>query len=109
MVLQTAFGYSNVSINSRLLLLITTHFKKNFIGLNFFQQKFKGGFYSIRENRKLDPENIDHYIKFPNQTRDPRVVVYEDGEMLFATEDTQPEFYDPGNRDNVEFDKFEGF
>ena len=25
--------------------------------------------------RKLDPENIDHYNKFPNQTRDPRSAV----------------------------------
>ena len=40
--------------------------------------------------RKLDPENIDHYNKFPNQTFDPRVVVYEDDEMFFGTEDTQP-------------------
>lgn len=38
-----------------------------------------------------------------------QVVVYEDGEIFFGTEDTQPEFYDPGNRDNVEFDKFESF
>ena len=35
------------------------------------------GFY-----RKLDPENIDHYNKFPNQTRDPRVAVYEDDECF---------------------------
>ena len=25
--------------------------------------------------RKLDPENYDHYNKFPNQTRDPRSAV----------------------------------
>ena len=25
--------------------------------------------------RKLNPENIDHYNKFPNQTRDPRSAV----------------------------------
>ena len=29
--------------------------------------------------------------------------------MFFGTEDTQPEFYDPKNRETVEFDKFEGF
>ena len=59
--------------------------------------------------RKLDPENFDHYNKFLNQTRDPRVALYEDYEMLFGTEDTQPELYAPENRECVEFDKFEGF
>ena len=34
-------------------------------------------------HRKLDPGNIDDYIKFPNQTRDPWVAVYEDDEMFF--------------------------
>lgn len=29
--------------------------------------------------------------------------------MFFGIEDTQPELYDPENRDNVEFDKFKGF
>ena len=58
--------------------------------------------------RKLDPENIDHYNKFPNQTLDPRVVVYEDDEMFFGTEDTQPELYDLQDRETVESDKFEG-
>ena len=32
--------------------------------------------------RKLDPENIDHYNKFPKQTRDSRVPLYEDDEMF---------------------------
>lgn len=45
--------------------------------------------------RKLDPENINHYNKFPNQTRDPRAAVYEDDEMFFGTENTQPELYNP--------------
>lgn len=58
--------------------------------------------------RKLDPENIDHYNKFPNQTLDPRDAVYEDNEMFFGTEDTQPELYDPQDRETVESDKFEG-
>ena len=41
--------------------------------------------------RDLDPEKVDQYNKFPNQTRDPRVAVYEDDEMLFGTNDTQPD------------------
>ena len=59
--------------------------------------------------RKLDPGNIDNYIKFPNQTRNPRVAVYEVNEMFFGTKDTQPELLAPKNRENVEFDKFEGY
>ena len=59
--------------------------------------------------RKLDPENINHYNKFPNQTKDPRVGVYEDDEVFFGTEDTQPELYAPEDRECVEFDEFEGF
>ena len=60
---------------------------------------------------KFDPENIDHCdtSEFTNQTRDPRVVVYEDDKMFFGTEDTQPELYNPKDRENVEFDKFDGF
>lgn len=57
---------------------------------------------------KLDPGNIDHYYKFPNQTRDPTVAGYEEHEMYFGTEDQQPELYVPQNRESVEFDKFSG-
>ena len=59
--------------------------------------------------RKLDHENINDYYKFSNQTRDPRVAVYEDDKMLFGTEDTQPELYAPRSRENVEFDKFNSY
>ena len=59
--------------------------------------------------RKLVPDNLDHYYKFPNQTSGPRVAAYEEDEMYFGTEDQQPDFYAPENGDNVEFDKFAGF
>ena len=59
--------------------------------------------------RKFDQENLDHYNTFTNQTRDPKVALYEDDKMLFGNEDTQPELYDPEVRENVEFDKFDGF
>ena len=45
--------------------------------------------------RKFDPEDRSQYSKFPNQTTDPRVAVYEDDEMFFGTEDQQPELYAP--------------
>ena len=59
--------------------------------------------------RKWDPGNIDDYIKFPNQTRDPGVAVYEDDEMFFGSEGMQTELFAPENRENVEFYKFEGY
>ena len=60
-------------------------------------------------SRTFDPENIDQYNKFSNQTRSPKDAVYEDDEMFFGTEDTQPELFAPEDRERVEFDKFEGF
>ena len=54
--------------------------------------------------RNVDLSNIDNYNKFPNQTRDPRSAVYEDNEMFFDVEDTQPELYAPENRETVKFD-----
>ena len=63
----------------------------------------------VRFYRKLDLDNITHFDKFLNQTRDPRVSVYEDDEMFFCTGDTQPELYDPEDRESVKFNKFEGF
>ena len=59
--------------------------------------------------RNLGPQNADHYNKFPNQTRDPVSVVYDDDEMYFDEEDLQPELYAPEGVDNVKFDDFSGF
>lgn len=53
--------------------------------------------------RQFNPENLDHYHKFPNQVRDPRQASYRDNELYFGDEDTQPR---PDNRNYVEFDKF---
>ena len=58
---------------------------------------------------QLDPENIEHYHKFPNQTRNPKEAVYEDNEPYFGNEDTRPELYDLNNREFVSFDKFKEF
>ena len=48
--------------------------------------------------RQLDIENIDHYNKFPNQTRNLRDAVYEVNEMTFGGEDTQTELFAPEDR-----------
>ena len=36
-------------------------------------------------------------------------MVYKDNEMFFGPEDMQPELFAPENREDVEFDKFDGF
>ena len=47
--------------------------------------------------------------KFPNQTRNPEEAVYEDDDSFFGVEDTQPELYNPVDREFVTFDKYKGF
>ena len=65
---------------------------------NTHQQKEGGSFY-----RRLEPE------KFPNQTRSPEEAVYEDNDSFFGTEGTQPELYNPTDREFITFDKFKEF
>ena len=59
--------------------------------------------------RKFDPNNLNHYHKFSNQTIDPRIPTYKNNQSYFGAEDQQPELYGPENRDTIEFDKFSGF
>ena len=59
--------------------------------------------------RKCDPDKLNYYHKFPNQTIDPRIATYENDELYFGEEYQQSELYEPKNRDSVEFDKFSGF
>ena len=59
--------------------------------------------------RQLDTENIEHYNKFPNLTRNPIDAVYEDSEMYFGDDDIQPELFALKNRESVEFGKFVGY
>ena len=47
----------------------------------------------------FNPVNVEHYHKLPNQTRNPKEAVNEDKELHFRTEDTQPELYDPEDRE----------
>ena len=59
--------------------------------------------------RQIDPENIEDYPKFLNSTKNPKEAVYEDKEPYFGEDNTQPELYDPEDRNFVDFDKFDGF
>ena len=36
---------------------------------------------------KFDPDNLKHYRKFPNETRDSKTAIYEDDEMYLGEED----------------------
>ena len=56
--------------------------------------------------RKLGPDNLHHYHKFPNHTIDPRIATYKNDELYFAEEDQQPELYRSENRDRVELINF---
>ena len=64
---------------------------------------------SVSFCRKFDPDNLNHYHKFLNQSIDPRIATYGNDELYFGEEDQQPELYELENRDSVEFDKFSGF
>lgn len=63
---------------------------------------------SISFHRERDPQNLNDYPKFNNQTRKPIEAVYSDIESYFG-EDAQPELFAPEDRQSVEFDKFQGF
>ena len=60
---------------------------------DFFPAYFKKNEEGVRFYRQLDPENIEHYHKFSNQTSSPKEAVYEDNELYLGEEDTQPELY----------------
>ena len=54
---------------------------------------------------------LSFYWKFVNQTKDPRLAIYEEGddETFVDTKDLQPELYAVENRDVVIFDEFTGY
>ena len=59
------------------------------------QQREGVSFYRQLEspNRSRNPQNLNDYPKFANQTRDPRVAIYKDDEPFNGTYDIQPELY----------------
>ena len=70
--------------------------------------KVKNNFLDDREQKQSE---LSFYIKFFNQTKDPRIAVYEeiDDETFVDTTDLQPEMYAAENRDDVIFDEFTGY
>ena len=53
--------------------------------------------------RRLKPE------EFHNWSRNPEDTVFEDDDPFFGVEDTQPELYNPTDKEFVTFSKFKGF
>ena len=63
---------------------------------------------SISFYRQREPQVLNDYPKFDNQTRNPIEAVHSDIENYFA-EDAQPDLFAAEDRESVEFDKFQGF
>ena len=59
--------------------------------------------------RERNPLDVNDYLRFNGQTRNPLEAVYEDAEHYYGQEDSQPELYASEDRNSVTFDKFEGF
>ena len=59
--------------------------------------------------RKFNLDNLDHYYKFPCQTRDSRLAMFDGNEVYFGFGDQQPKLHALENREIVEFDEFPGF
>ena len=70
--------------------------------------KVKNNFLDDREQKQSE---LSFYIKFFNQTKDPKIAIYEeiDDETFVDTRDLQPEMYAAENRDDVIFDEFTGY
>ena len=70
--------------------------------------KVKNNFLDDREQKQSE---LSFYIKFFNQTKDPKIAIYEeiDDETFVDTTDLQPEMYAAENRDDVIFDEFTGY
>ena len=56
-----------------------------------------------------NPLDINDYPRFNGQVRNPSEAIYADDELNFGCEDEQLELYAIEKRDEVTFDKFEGF
>ena len=70
--------------------------------------KVKNNFLDDREQKQSE---LSFYINFFNQTKDPKIAIYEeiDDETFVDTTDLQPEMYAAENRDDVIFDEFTGY
>ena len=58
--------------------------------------------------RERNPLNIDDYLKFNGQVRNPLEPIFSDDESYFG-EDEQPDLYAPEKWEEVTFGRFLGF
>ena len=65
----------------------------------------------IDDSEQANEPDFSFYRRFANQTKDPRVAIYEesDGETFLDTRDFQPELYAVEDRERVVFDEFSGY
>lgn len=63
---------------------------------------------SISFYRERNPLDVNDYPRFNGQVRNPLEAIYSDDESYFG-DDEQPELFAPENRNEVTFDRFEGF
>lgn len=63
---------------------------------------------SISFYRERNPFDVNDYPRFNGQVRNPLEAIYSDVESYFG-DDEQPELFAPENRNEVTFDRFEGF
>ena len=63
---------------------------------------------SISFYRERNTFDVNDYPRFNGQIRNPLEAIYSDVESYFG-DDEQPELFAPKNRNEVTFDRFEGF
>ena len=63
---------------------------------------------SISFYRERNPLDVNDYPRFNGQVRNPLEAIYSDDGSYFG-DDEQPELFAPENRNEVTFDRFEGF
>ena len=62
----------------------------------------------IDQSSKVGHQESSFYRKFFNETRDPAEAVFDDDRSHLNTRDLQSEMFSIEERDDVEFDEFEG-
>ena len=65
----------------------------------------------VDDGEQVNESNLRFYRRFANQTKDPRVAIYEesDDETFLDIRDLQPELYAIEDRERVIFDEFSGY
>ena len=65
----------------------------------------------VDDSEQVNESNLSFCRRFANQTKDPRVAIYEesDNETILDTRDLQPVLYAIKDRERVIFDEYSGY